>query len=106
MDYEISVQEVEEKIKSGEPIALIDIREPNELENGMIAEAVSMPMGEINERMGEIDPHKEVIVICRSGSRSLRVTEFLAQSGFTRVKNMTGGMNRWATEIDQSMQVY
>ncbi|MBX3112967.1 MAG: rhodanese-like domain-containing protein [Fimbriimonadaceae bacterium] len=106
MDFEISIHELNARLQNGDQLFLLDVREPHELENGTIEGSVCIPMAEVTDRLGEIDRSQEVIVICRTGGRSGRVTEYLAQSGFPRVKNMTGGMNAWATEIDQSMQVY
>jgi len=106
MDYEISIHELNARIQGGDQLLLLDVREPHELEHGMIEGAISIPMGELTDRLSEVDQSQEVIVICRTGGRSGRVTEFLAQSGYPKVRNMTGGMNSWATEIDQSMQVY
>jgi len=106
MDYEISIHELNARIQGGDQLLLLDVREPHEHENGLIAGAVCIPMAEVTDRLNEIDPNQEVIVICRTGGRSGRVTEFLAQSGYPKVRNMAGGMNSWATEIDQSMQVY
>lgn len=106
MDYEISIHELNARLQQNDDLLLVDVREPEELSHGMIEGAMSIPMGEIVNRIGELDPTQEVVVICRTGNRSRQVTQYLAQSGFPRVKNMSEGMNGWAREIDENMQVY
>jgi rhodanese-related sulfurtransferase len=94
MDYElkeISPSEVKQLLKEGKKVSLIDVREDEEVAEGKIPEAVHIKMGEIPERLNEIDKNEEHIIICRSGRRSENVAYFLQDQGFN-VKNMTGGM--------------
>lgn len=94
MDYElkeISPSEVKLLLKEGKKVSLIDVREDEEVAEGKIPEAVHIKMGEIPERLNEIDKNEEHIIICRSGRRSENVAYFLQDQGF-KVKNMTGGM--------------
>jgi rhodanese-related sulfurtransferase len=94
MDYElkeISPSEVKRLLKEGKKVSLIDVREDEEVAEGKIPEAVHIKMGEIPERLNEIDKNEEHIIICRSGRRSENVAYFLQDQGFN-VKNMTGGM--------------
>ena len=72
--------------------AVLDIREPFEWEQGILPDAMLIPMGEIPERVGELDTDLAFLVVCRSGARSQQVAAFLAMNGFTRVANMAGGM--------------
>lgn len=74
---------------------MIDVREYEEVAQGMIPGAKHIPLGELPERAGEIEESGEIILICRSGNRSMRACEYLACLGFTGLKNMTGGMQRW-----------
>jgi rhodanese-related sulfurtransferase len=71
---------------------LIDVREPRELEGGTLPEAVNIPMGELPDRIAELDPDRPVVLLCRSGNRSGRVAEWLTASGFSRVVNLSGGI--------------
>jgi rhodanese-related sulfurtransferase len=73
---------------------MIDVRESEETAQGMIPGAKHIPLGEIPQRLGEIDKNKEVIMICRSGARSERAGEFLENNGYN-VVNMDGGMISW-----------
>ncbi len=65
-------------------------------------------MGELTDRIDELEPQKteEIVVVCRAGNRSSVIAEFLRESGFERVYNLTGGMNLWATRVDTSFQKY
>lgn len=96
---EILPKEVEELLKEGKQVNLIDVREIAEVETGKIPGAVNIPLGFIADRLNELNPAKEYIVVCRSGARSGRATQFLEDQGY-QVSNMRGGMLAWtgATE--------
>lgn len=95
-DYNVTTAEqLKARLDAGEKPYLIDVREDDEVIFGMIEGAVHIPMGQIPSRMGEIPRDREVVFICRSGSRSGRVCEFLAQQGFDHTVNMAGGMLAW-----------
>jgi rhodanese-related sulfurtransferase len=95
----ITPAEIKERLKSGEKLNLIDVREDEEVALGMIPGAKHIPMGEIPVRHEEIDTTNEIIFICRSGNRSGRVCEYLHTLGYKGLKNMTGGMLEW-DELD------
>ena len=103
---EISHSELNDLLASGAELTILDIRESDELENGTLSGAIHIPMGEVPERYRELDVTKPLIVVCRSGARSGRVTQFLAMQGFPDVRNLVGGMNTWAAEIDPSINIY
>jgi rhodanese-related sulfurtransferase len=65
-----------------------------------------IPMGQIADRIGELDPSKETVVICRSGGRSMQVARFLEQRGFKDVANLSGGILAWSSELDPSIPAY
>lgn len=96
---EITPVEVQELLESGQALNLIDVREADEVAEGMIPGAIHIPLGEVAERTNEFDQTKPYIMICRSGGRSGRATAFLTEQGYD-VTNMTGGMLEWngATE--------
>ncbi len=75
---------------------LIDVREPDEVAGGTLPGAVNIPLGDLPGRVGELDPSKRVVLLCRSGGRSGQAAEFLTGSGFGDVVNLTGGMLAWA----------
>ncbi|HSC05285.1 MAG TPA: rhodanese-like domain-containing protein [Steroidobacteraceae bacterium] len=85
---------------------LLDVRNDWELAIAPVPEAKHIPMAEIPQRLGELDPQRETVVICRSGGRSLRVAQFLEQQGFKSVANLTGGVLAWSREVDPSIPEY
>jgi rhodanese-related sulfurtransferase len=85
---------------------LLDVRESWEYERCHLDEAELLPMSGIPVRYGEIDPQREVVVICHHGVRSFHVARFLEHNGFTNVINLTGGVDAWAKEVDPQMAVY
>lgn len=89
----------------GKPL-LLDVREQWEFERCHLDGAKHLPMAGIPGRHGEIDPHREVVVICHHGVRSFHVARFLEHNGFTNVINLTGGVDAWAKEVDPKMAVY
>ncbi|MDQ0231172.1 rhodanese-like domain-containing protein [Metabacillus malikii] len=91
MFKEIFPEELRQKLENGEKLELIDVREEDEVEEGMIPEAKHIRMSEIPERLDELDKDKETIFICRSGGRSGNVCAYLQDKGYN-VVNMTGGM--------------
>lgn len=75
---------------------LIDVREPGEVAEGSLPGAVNIPLGDLPARVGELDPNRRVVLLCRSGGRSGQAAEFLSGSGFGDVVNLAGGMLGWA----------
>ncbi|WP_336785415.1 rhodanese-like domain-containing protein [Paenibacillus sp. MMO-177] len=94
----ISPAEVAEKLKQGETLYMVDVREPNEWAAGHVEGAKHIPLGQLGERLHELDPSAEIIMICRSGNRSGLACELLSEKGFN-VVNMTGGLNAWTSEL-------
>jgi rhodanese-related sulfurtransferase len=84
---------------SREPgLVLLDVRTPREFEYRRIGAAINIPLDELMTRSRELDPEKEIIVICEHGIRSVSATGFLMQLGFENVWNMLGGMAAWSGE--------
>jgi adenylyltransferase/sulfurtransferase len=102
---DITPTEVHSKLSNGDEIVVIDVREPHEWSAGHIAQATHIRLSELPQRLAEIPRDREVVMVCRSGGRSENARRFLAQSGYTQVKNMVGGMMRWAREVDPSVRV-
>ncbi|MFU8859937.1 MAG: rhodanese-like domain-containing protein [Cyclonatronaceae bacterium] len=104
---DITVQELSEKLKNGDDIFILDVREEYEYDisnlNGFV-----IPLPELENRMYEIDDKKgaEVIVHCRTGERSVDAVKILKEYGFKNPKNLLGGINQWAREIDPGMKEY
>lgn len=93
----ITTDELEKKLKNGENLLLVDVREDEEVEEGMIPGAKHIKMGEIPESLDQFDKDKEYIFICRSGNRSGNVAHYMHEQGY-KVVNMEGGMMNWAGE--------
>lgn len=103
----VTVQQVKAKLDAGEDFILIDVREPFEWEISDLAAATHhIPKGDILEHLGDLDMTRDIVVYCRSGGRSADVVELLRRHGFTRARNMAGGINAWARQIDPDLPVY
>lgn len=85
-----------------EDVIVLDVREPAEYAFGHIEGSVSIPLGELENRTAELDPEKEVVVICRTGNRSDFAAKQLAEKGFGRVKNAVEGMSQWDGATEQN----
>jgi rhodanese-related sulfurtransferase len=105
---EIDVQSVKNLLDQQHDLLLLDCREPDEYAHVHIAGAKHVPMGQIPDRVAELEPHKQrpIVVHCHHGGRSLRVTQWLRMQGFTNVRNMTGGIDSWSQLIDNSLPRY
>lgn len=103
----ITVQELNERIKNNETLNIIDVREPFEHDMANIGGTL-IPLGDLPNQLEQIEHLKdqEVIVYCRSGNRSGSACQFLIKQGFTNVRNMEGGMTKWVKEIDPSMPFF
>lgn len=91
---QITPQELRERLASGEELVLIDVREEDEVASGMIPGAQHIPMGQIPQHTETLPADTEIVFICRSGSRSQRVCEYLQQFGISGT-NLSGGMIEW-----------
>ena len=102
---EISPAEFVARRDRGDAMTLLDVREGWELGVASVPGIVHIPMGEIASRIGELDASREVIVLCRSGRRSLEVAKYLQQNGFQAV-NLAGGILAWSHEVDATIPTY
>jgi rhodanese-related sulfurtransferase len=89
----------------GRPV-LLDVREPWEYDTCKLADSRLLPMREVPQRLAELDPQAETVVICHHGGRSMQVAQFLERQGFPRVFNLAGGVDAWARSVDRAMPVY
>jgi adenylyltransferase/sulfurtransferase len=104
--WDISAKKLHEKLESGEEIRLIDVREPHELEISELEGAELIPLGQLASRLSDLDSADEFVLFCKSGTRSTRALEILGSAGFKKIKNLQGGINAWAREIDPTLPVY
>jgi rhodanese-related sulfurtransferase len=105
---EIDVKTVHEMQQRGDDFLLLDCRNDEEVQFVRIEGSKHIPMPQVPERVGELagDKTKPIVVHCHHGGRSLRVAHWLRQQGFANVRNMTGGIDRWALEIETGMARY
>jgi rhodanese-related sulfurtransferase len=107
MVSELSPREFLDRRTQGEDMTLLDVREDWEVALAPVpTDIVHIPMGEISDRIGELDPKKETVVICRSGGRSAQVADFLERQGFGKVFNLSGGILAWSRVIDPRIPQY
>ncbi|RCK76903.1 MAG: Sulfur carrier protein adenylyltransferase ThiF [Anaerolineae bacterium] len=105
-EWDISATELAQKLKNGVRLRLIDVREPHELEISQIPGAQLIPLGQLAARLSELDSAEEIVLFCKAGTRSARALEVLLSAGFRKVKNLKGGINAWAREVDPSLPIY
>src|SRR3990172_4657621 len=105
-EWEILPDELAAKRKAGEPLVLVDCREANEWKFNRIEGAVNIPLMQIAQRANELDASREIVVYCHSGNRSATAVHFLRQMGFSRVRNLLGGIDAWSIRIDPKVPRY
>ncbi|MEA2664473.1 MAG: hypothetical protein QOI11_1417 [Candidatus Eremiobacteraeota bacterium] len=103
---EISVAELKRRRDAGEPLLLLDVREPDELATASVAGATAIPMGQIPARLDELPRDVPIAVLCHSGGRSARVTQYLNQNGYPGAVNVAGGIDAWSVQIDPGVPRY
>jgi adenylyltransferase/sulfurtransferase len=105
-DWDITAPELAERLKEGNHLRLIDVREPHELAISHLDGADLIPLGQLAARMSELDSAEDIVLFCKAGTRSARALELLASAGFRKMKNLKGGINSWAREVDPSLPIY
>ena len=103
--WDISAAALSERLKQNH-LKLLDVREPHELQISALPNAVNIPLGTLAARLSELDSAEEMVVFCKTGTRSTRALELLVSAGFKKVKNLKGGINDWAREVDTSLPIY
>jgi rhodanese-related sulfurtransferase len=103
---QLSATELKNRIQQEEKLFLLDVREPNEFEYAHIANSVLIPLNQIPNRLSELDPQQEIVVICHPGMRSLQAANYLVQSGYKNIANLTGGIDAWSCTCDSSVRRY
>jgi adenylyltransferase/sulfurtransferase len=103
---EISPGSLKRLLDTGSKPVLLDVREPYEYSLCHLEDSKLIPLGELERRVGELDPTDEIVVYCHVGVRSARAVEFLSSRGFRKVRNLSGGIKAWADEVDPQMPQY
>jgi len=105
-EMEITVKELKRLIDSGTQVRLVDVREQYEYNFCHIEGSTLIPIGQIWARVNELNPENEYVFYCHVGERSAWAVNLLRQRGFKKVKNLKGGIDQWAVEIDPSTPRY
>src|SRR6478609_166452 len=103
---EITPRDLAERVRRGDPIDLIDVREPYEWRMARIDGARLIPLGQFERAVAEIPPDRDVVLYCHHGFRSRTAAELLVERGFRRVWNLTGGIDRWSADVDPTVATY
>jgi molybdopterin/thiamine biosynthesis adenylyltransferase/rhodanese-related sulfurtransferase len=104
--WDITATQLDKKMHNGVKLRLLDVREPHELQISSLEGAYVIPLGQLAARLSELDSAEEMVVFCKAGTRSARALELLVSAGFRKVKNLKGGINAWAREVDPSLPIY
>ena len=103
---DISSLDLKSRLSLNPNLILLDVREPHELQISAIPNAINIPLGQLAGRLAELNTADDMIVFCKSGTRSMRAIELLSSAGFKKLKNLKGGINAWAKEVDTNLPVY
>jgi adenylyltransferase/sulfurtransferase len=104
---EITATELKQRLDKGDDIQIIDVREPHEYEIGQIPNSKLIPLGQVLNRMNEIDPDRQTVVHCKMGGRSAKAIDALQRSGFPgKLINLKGGITAWSNEVDPRVPKY
>ena len=104
---EFSAKQLQAHLDSAaEQPLLLDVREPWEFDRARIEGSTLVPMRSVPDRLQELDPQRETVVICHHGIRSRMVGHYLESQGFSKVINLSGGVAAWASDVDRQMPTY
>ena len=103
---EISPRELKQKLDENESVFLLDVREPSEYDIVHLEGAQLIPLNTLPHHVDSLPSDQEIVVYCHHGTRSLYATAYLQQNGFRDTKNLAGGIDQWAVEIDPDLPRY
>ncbi|HUA52852.1 MAG TPA: rhodanese-like domain-containing protein [Candidatus Sulfotelmatobacter sp.] len=103
---QVGVDELDRWRRGVQPVAILDVREPWEREICALPDSIDIPMAELPERVGELPTDRTLVVVCHHGMRSLQVTRWLRAHGHALACNLQGGIDAWASQIDDAMKRY
>lgn len=105
-DFELSVEDLKRRVDAGEELTILDVRNPQEYEIARIPGSVLIPLHELQDRLGELDPAATIVAHCHHGARSARAVQLLRQMGYSRSINLAGGIDDWSLQVDPSVPRY
>ena len=103
---EITVQDLKAMRDRGDEFVLVDVREPHEFAICSLSGSVKIPLGTLPQNLNRLSTADEIVVHCKMGGRSAKAVKLLQEAGFRKVRNLSGGIDRWAAEIDPKMPRY
>jgi adenylyltransferase/sulfurtransferase len=104
-DFDLSPEDLHRDLEQGRPLLLLDVREPMEFQLTRLPDAFLIPLGDLAERLGDLDSTRDIVVYCHYGIRSVHATHLLRAAGF-RARNLKGGIAAWADRVDPTMVRY
>ena len=102
---EIQAEELKQRLDAGENLYLLDVRNEDEYETSNIGGHL-IPLPELAGRVSELDSSREIVALCKMGPRGAKAVQLLKKIGFTKVRNLTGGIHAWSDRVDHSVQKY
>jgi adenylyltransferase/sulfurtransferase len=102
---EIQVEELKKRLDSKEDLFVLDVREPHEYQICNLG-GYLIPLNDLPKRVNELDSSREIVVHCKMGGRSAKAVAFLQQAGFSKVKNLAGGITAWSDRVDPKVPKY
>jgi adenylyltransferase/sulfurtransferase len=103
---EVTAEELKKQLDRGESVFVLDVREPNEYQICKISGSKLIPLGELAQRTGELERDRDIVVHCKMGGRSAKAVALLQERGFTRVRNLKGGILAWIDRVDPTQSKY
>jgi sulfur-carrier protein adenylyltransferase/sulfurtransferase len=105
-EWDITAGELKARLDRGEPITLLDVREPHEWDIAHLEGARLIPVAQVQARAAELNTAEDIVVYCKGGTRSARAVQELRELGFRKLKNLKGGINAWSEDVDPSVPLY
>jgi rhodanese-related sulfurtransferase len=103
---QIMPQELEERLREGHSLVLLDVREPWEFQRARIEGSVLIPLRDLPRQIDTLNKDAEIVVMCHHGVRSLHAIQFLSKYGFMKLKNLWGGIDAWSKFVDPKIPRY
>ncbi|MEE8477544.1 MAG: ThiF family adenylyltransferase, partial [Gemmatimonadales bacterium] len=103
---EVTASELARELKENSDLVIIDVREQLEWDICHIEGSVLIPLGQLPDRLNELDGHKELVTHCHTGVRSMQALEILQAAGFSKVRSLAGGIDAWSSDVDPSVPRY
>jgi len=106
MSFAITPKELKSRLDKGEQLVLLDVREQWEYDLAKLSGSLLIPLATLPQSLARLNRDSEIIAICHHGMRSADAMNFLLQQGFTKVKNLVGGIDAWSAQVDGTVPRY